>query len=170
MAESTSILETKKRMMFCNCLIGSWIGGHNYPASGNDYILQSTPTSFNHLSHDFTCLYNKSSNPDLSSDAYYGTEGSEYSFVNGGSDFLRVDFMDDPLGMSRLALAVLTVNNATTSYNGYRTINSYYVHTWKNMSINVSITSSSSQAVSLSITPSINEKSWQIYNYVSFNF
>lgn len=56
--------------------------------------------------------------------------------------------------------------------NYYRTINSYYVHTWKSLSIKVSASASANSdkkyGVSLSITPSVSEKSWQVYSYVSF--
>lgn len=148
---------------------GSFIGGENYPASGDDYIIQSVPTSFSRLKHDFYCLYNKSADSELVN-SYDGTEGKEYSVSNGGNTYVRIDVKDDPLGTARLAIAILTVNSASEPYSGYRTINSYYVHTWKSMTIDVTIGANTGKEATLTISPSIAEKSWQVYSYVTFNF
>lgn len=148
---------------------GSFVGGEDYPASGDDYVIQSVPASFSRLSHDFYCLYNKSSDSELVN-SYDGVEGKEYSVSNGGNTYVRIDVKDDPLGTARLAMAILTVNSASEPYSGYRTINSYYVHTWKSMTIDITIGVNTKKEATLTISPSIAEKSWQVYSYVTFNF
>ncbi len=148
---------------------GSWVGGKNYPASGHDYLLQSVPDSFSRLSHDFSCLYNTSGSPDLTSKAYNGTEGKEYTITDGGNTYIKVKLKDDPFGLGRLSMCILQTTHRSSS-NESRTINSYYVHTWKEMDISVSISAHSSREASLTITPSISENSWQVYSYVTFNF
>lgn len=148
---------------------GSFIGGKKYPASGNDYILQAIPSSFTRQSHDFYCLYNQSSDSELVN-AYEGTNGKEYFVTDGDNTYIKIAVKDDPFGMARLSLAILTANNIPNSYSGSRTINSYYVHTWKSMSISVSVSVDTEEKATLIITPSINEKSWQVYSYVTFEF
>ncbi len=148
---------------------GSWIGGSKYPASGYDYLLQSVPDSFSRLKHSFTSIYNTSNNPDLTSGVYTGVEGKEYTISDGGNTYLKVKMKDDPLGLSRLAMCLLSTTQSSSS-GGLRTINSYYVHTWKDMDISVSVSLHSNKEALLEITPSISEKSWQLYSYVTFNF
>lgn len=149
---------------------GSWIGGEKYPASGYDFLLQAVPESFYHLSHNFNSIYTKSGNIQVTPDAYTGREGYEYTITDGGSSYMQVKLKDDPIGLARLSACTFETNSASDNYNGYRKINSYYVHTWKSMDISVSVAGNSGKEVSLSITPSVSEKSWQVYSYVSFNF
>lgn len=149
---------------------GSFIGGSRYPASGTDYLLQSVPNSFARTGHNFSCLYNTSGSSELSSNAYYGTEGDEFTVTDGGNTYLKVTVKDDPFGMSRLSLCTLRTYQRSSSYSGYRTINSYYVHTWKQMDISVTISANTNKEASLNITPSVTEKSWSVYGYVTFNF
>lgn len=148
---------------------GSWIGGANFPASGHDYLLQAVPDSFSRQSHNFMCLYNTSGSPDLTSSAYNGTEGIHYTIMNGGNTYLQVELKDDPLGFGRLSMCILSTTQRSNS-SGLKTVNSYYIHTWKELDISVSISAHSSKEASLTITPSISEKSWQVYSYVTFNF
>lgn len=148
---------------------GSWIGGEKYPASGYDFLLQSIPESMSRKSHEFSCLYNTSGSSDLTNSAYYGTEGTHYTFTTGGHSYLQVKLKDDPIGLGRLYMCILRTNLSGSS-TAWRTINSYYVHTWKDLDISVSVSAHSGREVALSITPSISEKSWQVYSYVSFNF
>ena len=77
--------------------------------------------------------------------------------------------MGEQLGLGRLYMCILRTNLSGSS-TAWRTINSYYVHTWKDLDISVSVSAHSGREVALSITPSISEKSWQVYSYVSFNF
>ena len=149
---------------------GSWIGGSKYPATGYDYLLQAVPDSFARKSHSFVCVYNTSGSSELSDNAYNGIEGSEYTITNGGNTYLKIKVKDDPFGFSRLFSCILSTTQISSSYAGNRTINSYYVHTWKDMDISVTISANSNREASLSITPTISEKSWQIYSYVTFNF
>ena len=148
---------------------GSWIGGEKYPASGYDFVLQSVPDSFSRTSHDFSCLYNTSGSSDLTDNAYYGNEGTEYSITDGGNTYLQVEVQDDPFGLGRLSMCILRTT-LRGNLNGWRTINSYYIHTWKSLDISVSISVNSSKEALLQITPSISGKSWQAYSYVTFDF
>lgn len=148
---------------------GSWIGGKNYPASGHDYLLQSVPDSFSRLGHDFLCVYNTSSNADLTSNAYNGNEGKEYTITDGGNTYIQVKLKDDPLGLGRLSMCILRTTQYS-NFNGLKTINSYYVHTWKELDISVSISAHSNKEASLTISPSISKQNWQVYSYVTFNF
>lgn len=149
---------------------GSWIGGAKYPATGYDYLLQSVPNNFARKTHSFSCFYNTSGNPELTDNAYEGVEGSDYTITNGGNTYLKVKLKDDPFGFSRLSMCMLGTTQISSSYSSSRTINSYYVHTWKDMDINVSISVNTSREAALNITPTISEKSWQIYSYVTFSF
>lgn len=148
---------------------GSWIGGENYPASGCDFVLQAVPDSFARLGHEFLCLYNTSGSPDLTKNAYNGKEGTDYSIINGGNTYIQVEVKDDPLGFGRLSMCILKTT-LRGNLNDFRTINSYYVHTWKSLSISVSVSLSTGKEAILQITPSISNKSWQAYSYVTFNF
>lgn len=147
---------------------GSFIGGENYPASGRDFVLQAAPGGFNIISDQFSCVYTKTGN-NAPVNTYNGVEGDNYFLINGDGSYIEYEVEDDPFGMSRLHYFFLDSKYYSSNYSGYRTMNSYYVHTWKSMSLSVSA-SVSAKACSLNLTPSIADKSWQAYNYVSFNF
>lgn len=91
-------------------------------------------------------------------------------FCDGGVNYLKCTIYDDPLGVRQNKSFTLECISAGNSSSDYRMINSYYVHTWKSLSIDVSVGVSSNQEVSLNIDPSLENKSWQLYNYVTFDF
>lgn len=145
--------------------VGSWsensaLSGKKYPAGGEDYILQTTPNTFSRQSDSLVLTYNNGLTAE---------SGVHYWKENGDTTYIRYAIVDDPLGVNQMSSCVLTtVCKAKPSTN--RMINSYYVHTWKAMSLSVSVDVSSEKAVSLSITPGISDKSWQVYSYVTFDF
>lgn len=145
---------------------GSWSansfwGGENYPASGTDYVLQSAPNDWVRTSHYMNAYYDN----DVD-----GEEGKEYWFSDGGANFLQGHLVDDPWGWRQNESFSMVCRYAANASNSYRIINSWYVHTWSEISIDVSVSVSSKKEVVLDIDPSSTEKSWTLYNYVSFNF
>lgn len=147
------------------CTIAAWengsiLGGENYPAREYDYMFVTVPETFTRKSHSFACAY---------SDGTEGEEGVEFNVEDGHSQYLRIKVKDDPLGWNHLTMAVLGTVNSVKPYNGTRVVNSYYVHTWKSVSFTVSVAASSDKSVSLTINPTVEDKSWQVYNYVSFD-
>lgn len=147
------------------CTIATWengsiFGGENYPAREYDYVFTTVPNTFSRDSHTFACAY---------SDETEGKEGTHYFVEDGHSQYIKIKVKDDPLGWNHLSLCVLSTVNSVKPYDGTRMVNSYYVHTWKAVSLSVSVSASSDKAVSLEITPTAIDKSWQLYNYVSFD-
>ncbi|MCL2279753.1 MAG: hypothetical protein FWC20_10170 [Oscillospiraceae bacterium] len=143
----------------------SFVGGTNYPASGNDYVLQSTPNTWTRKSHSMTAQYDN--NPRT------GVSGTDFWAENGSTNYIRYVILDDPFGIAQarqnksFALSCVSEGPAASTA---RMINSYYVHTWSKITISASISASSSKEVALSITPSKTTDQWQLYNYISFNF
>lgn len=143
----------------------SFLGGHDYPDSGEDYILQSTPNTWTRTSHCVIAYYDNS--PVL------GVEGEDYHISSGNTNYLQCAIQDDPYDFAKArqnTSFTMTCTSTGDHTTLTRMINSYYVHTWAEMSIGVSILASSKKEISLSVTPQIQEKSWNVYNYVSFDF
>lgn len=145
--------------------IGIWdknsaLGGSKYPASGKDFILQATPSNMVRKSDD---LYPKYSH------SHDAKEGTDYFRNDGGTNFVQYSVKDDPLGTSQLQKVTLTTSCIAGAKSG-RMINSYYVHTWKSMSLGVSVTVGSKENTSLTLNPGIKDKSWTCYSYVQFDF
>lgn len=93
-----------------------------------------------------------------------------YRRVTSKNNYAYYAVEDDPTGWRQLRSAsVITSSYAKYNKNAKR-VNSYYIHTWKQLSLKTSISANTSKEVSLKITPSIKNKSWQLNNYVSFNF
>lgn len=147
---------------------GSWSdssiwGGEDYPAGGDDYVLQSTPNTFSRYDDALSVVYNN--------EPTSGEDGDEFWRENGDSSYVRYALEDSPSIFRRCTSFVLsTASYAPLSDGEYRQINSYYVHTWKQMSLSVSISANSDKTVGLELTPGISDKSWQVYNYITFNF
>ncbi len=139
-----------------------FIGGENYPAAGEDYILQSTPNTWTRTSDSISVLYGSDFTP--------GVSGTHFWAENGGTNYIRYAVKDDILGPDQASFITLESASQGPSSTSSRMINSYYVHTWKSMSLKVSVQASTNKSVSLSLTPSIEESSWQLYDYVAFEF
>lgn len=160
-----STKDSKNRYTYTCQSKGVWsansaLSGKKYPASGNDYILQSVPNVFSRTSDYLTVEYNN---------GLTAMNGTHYSRENGNSSYVRYSVVDDPLGLAQLSRCTLTAKYKAKAGTG-RMVNSYYIHTWKKMSLSVTVSGDTSKAVGLSVTPSISNKSWQVYSYVSFDF
>ncbi len=145
---------------------GTWsknniIGGSNYPAAGTDYVLQACPKTFSRVSDTFSAYYDNGAE---------GVNGEEFWRENGDSFYVRYAIEDDPFGIVQNSSFYLSTTSIAPKSNEVRQIASYYVHTWKQMSLSVSLELCTDKSATLSLTPSIVDKSWQVYNYVSFDF
>ncbi len=145
---------------------GSWsnsiLGGANYPAAGNDYVLQTAPNTFGRTSDSIAATYDH--NPTG------GVSGSDFWREDGNSQYVRYLIKDDPAGYRQLKSFTLESIYAGPQFMFTRQIGSYYVHTWNEMTLAVSVSASTDRAITLTLTPSIVSKSWQIYNFVEFAF
>lgn len=157
---------------------GSWnnllsvplLGGKKTPGSGLDYVLQACPTVTS--SSTFSSKYNYKTNGSKN-----GQEGINFFRTDGGDSWVKYEVVDDPSGLAQLKEFACTQTFYAKSTSKTKKINSYYVHTWKSLSISVTVSGSAgksggnpSASVGLSITPSVTEKNWQLYNFVSFNW
>lgn len=145
---------------------GSWsndmAGGSNYPDKGEDYIFQTSPNTFSRASDSITVEYDASPTT--------GVSGDDYWKENGDATYVRYAVLDDPLGYRQCKSIKLTTVSSGPKSSNLRQIGSYYVHTWEEMSINVSVDISTAKSVTLSISPTNIQQSWQAYNYVAFDF
>lgn len=138
------------------------IGGSDYPDAGADYVFQTSPNTFSRISDEIYVGYDHSPTAGVKNDDYWRE--------NGDATYVRYAIQDDPLGYRQCDRLFLTTVSAGPKSSKYRQIGSYYVHTWDEMTIDVSVSVSTDKSVSLDITPGNVMKSWQVYNYVSFDF
>lgn len=123
--------------------------------------MQATPSNMVRYDDDLSPTY--SHNHDA-------VEGEDFHRYAGGDNFVQYSVKDDPLGLSQLKKVYLTSYCYAKEKTGRR-INSYYIHTWKSLSISVTATvGKKDDNTSLSTTPSIKKSNWQCYNYVQFDF
>lgn len=158
----------------------NYIGGEKYHGSGTDYLLQACPETFT-IKKDYTYVgYYQTENYGKTWDFQYDSDfawlGDLYWKENGGNSYIRYAVEDEyafnPLIGYCWALKNIQLNTHSTvqASSSTRKINSYYIHSWDDITINVMVAASSSNEVSLEITPSIASKSWQLYSYVTFNY
>ena len=149
---------------------GEWsknsiLGGSNYPASGDDFVVQTTCKGFVLDEHAMITEYNDGEN---------GTEGTHSYPTKTKDNFIQYSVKDDPLGTKQLTSCVLMANYYGPSKNYTRAIHSVYTHTWKSLSIDVSVEASidteMTAGVGISIDPSIKDKSWNLASNVTFKF
>lgn len=146
---------------------GRWsqnsISGHsNYPDAGEDFVLQTSPTDFVRKADTFSAEYDN--NPII------GVSNDDFWCCDGNADYIQYAILDDPSGYRQNKNFTLTTESDGLASNRSRMIQSYYVHTWKQMTISVEVSSSTGGEFELSITPSIENKQWQVYDYITFNF
>lgn len=157
--------DSKGRYKYTCKTYGVWsknsaLSGKKYPAPGDDYMIQAVPNSFTRNSDSFNLIYNTGKD---------AKEGVHYSLCDGGSNYVEYSIVDDPFGLAQMEQGTIT----TVCYakeDDDRTINSYYVHTWKAMDIDISFTVNSNKEVALNIDPENVDKSWKVYSYVTFDF
>lgn len=145
-------------------------GGETKPAGGDDYILQACPTITSSV------IFNSTYNHETSG-SKNGQEGKNYFKTDGRDSWVRIGIVDDPVGLAQLSTFRLTQTFKAQSTSETKKINSYYVHTWKQMSVSVSVSGNAgvtggkpSAGVSLGLSPSIVDKQWQVYNFVTYNW
>ncbi len=138
----------------------SVLSGEKYPADGYDYMMQSVPETFTRNSTSFFLWYNTGKE---------AVSGEHYWLCDGGSNYVKYGIVDDPVGLAQMEEGRIKTEYYAKSGTD-RIINSYYVHTWKSMSVDVSVSASSEEEVTLDIDPGIEDKSWTLYAYVSFDF
>lgn len=156
--------------------LGTWdtgttiIGGKNRPSYGEDYVLQACPNVTS--KSEFGCDYNYKTSGSTT-----GQEGTHFFRRDGADSWVKYGVIDDPVGRAQLKDFALTQTFIAKVTSETKKINSYYVHTWKSMDISVSVSGEAGSAggipaysVGLTITPTIVDRSWQIYNSVSYNW
>lgn len=139
-------------------------GNKKYPASGDDFLLVSVPNGMSISSTTFEITYNR----EITEGSFKGREGKEYTKTDGDGGYIKYNFADDPFGLTQMQSCLLIMECYGHIADFSRTINSYYIHTWKNLSLEIGIEASSDKSVSLSVTPNVDDKSWQCYAYVTF--
>lgn len=158
----------------------AFIGGEKYHGSGTDFLLQACPNTFTIESDEAKIGYWSTEDHgktwEIIQDNYGAWEGEFYWRENGGNSYIRYGVEDEPyhdiLGGFAWALRDFQVTAETTApgTSNIRKINTYYIHSWDSIDIDVSITVNTSKEVALNIRPSIQGKSWQVYSYVTFNY
>lgn len=136
----------------------SLFDGKTQPAGGNDFVMQSCPTIT--TSSKFSSTYNYKTNGSKN-----GKEGTNYFMTDGGDSWVKYEVVDDPIGLAQLKTFELTQTFKAQSTSATKKINSYYIHTWRQMSVSVSVSGSAgttggkpSAGVSLSFSPTISDK------------
>ena len=167
----SSELDSNGKHKYTTRTYGAWnknsaVGGENYPDSGVDYVLQSAPSTWFRTQDDWM-----SANYDNT--PYSGVSGDDFWSDSGSEDYIRYAIKDDPYEFAKarqnknFMLTSTWLGNPSTSM---RKIHSYYVHTWESLTISVSISINNKYEKSLTITPSMKEKQWQLYNDLDFDF
>lgn len=139
--------------------------GQCYPAGGEDFLLTAVPNTMG-ISYDSFSLKNAN-----------GSASSDYRRCNGNATYIQYAFEDDPFGPQQMSEANMYLQAKGSRTTQLRQINSYYIHTWKQMSLSVGITAGASvgpdgpsASVGLDIRPSIVDKQWQLYCPLRFYF
>lgn len=146
----------------------SWTGGAQYPDTGDDFIVQTVPNSMTIRSDSLRVLY---PNPiPLDSTNYFGRYGQEYSRPYATSNIVKYSYKDDPLGINQVNEVTLFTTVDGTAKSSTRTIHTYYIHTWDEINISIEVAANTSKEVTLTLTPSIDNKSWPLCSSVAFNF
>lgn len=149
---------------------GEWsknsaLSGENYPASGDDFVVQTLPEGMVLSTHDMLTEYN---------DEEFGVPGTNSYPCGGGTRYIEYAIQDDPLGLKQLKAFILSAQYLGPQKNYTRQVKSVYTHTWATLTISVSINAnidtSLTPSAGITITPSIANKSWNLFSNVVFNF
>lgn len=150
---------------------GTTLGGSKKKPCGEpDYVLQSCPNVTTDPS--FKPTYNYKTNGSLN-----GKNGENWWKKDGGDSWIQYGVEDDPKGISQLHAFSLKQKFKAKATSKTKKINSYYVHTYKAVTFSVSVKGAAGSGgesppveVSLNIKPSIDDRSWQLYNCASYEF
>ena len=151
---------------------GTWsstsvLGGENHQASGEDFAYILVPDTMTISANNFLPTYwYKIGNTDK----YYGRSGYEFWNHSAYDQYAGYKVVDDPLGINQLHLYTLSTICYGTSTTATRRAYGYYIHTWKELYLDVSLSINIELEPELNFDPSIDDKSWQLCNPISFNF
>ncbi len=144
--------------------------GENKPAAGKDFVLQACPTVTS--SSEFSCDYNYATSGQTS-----GQEGVNYFRTNGFDSWVEFSVEDDPFGLAQMEAFGLTQTFKAVATTNTKKINSYYIHTWQTMNLDVTVTGVAGTSegtpaaqVGLSINPTKTSMWWPLYNSVSYDW
>ena len=149
---------------------GEWsknsiLGGSKYPASGYDYVIQTAVPDFSLDTHVIVLLYN---------DDTYGEPGEDSHAETGGTNFVQYAIKDDPIGLRQLTEFMLVAQYYGLEKTSSRVIHSGYAHTWRTLSIDVELSANfdtnKTVGAGITIDPSLENKSWNVFSNVCFNF
>lgn len=151
---------------------GTWsknssTGGKKYPASGEDWMLQNVHSTLDIHTDYFSSYYNHKVAPGAST---VGRKGKEFWREDCNDSYVKYKVKDDPAGTAQMTSCSLTTTCYGEAKTSTRKAYSYYVHTYTTASISVSVTVNSDKTGGLTLTPSKVEKTWQVSDYVTFNF
>lgn len=172
---TTSIMRTGNptsagEYLYSALTLGEWSknsiwGGSNYPASGDDYVIQTLTSNAVLDEHNMMVLYN---------DDEYGEEGIHSYPESGGVNYIKYAVKYDPFGTKQIKAFLLISKFYAPATNFSRAIHSGYTHTWKKLDIDVSVSKNIDNSfvagAGITINPSIVEKSWNLFSIVSFRF
>ena len=145
----------------------SVLGGENHQASGNDYAYILVPSSLTIANSYFSPLYWYKVG---TTGSYSGRNGTEYWMNSAHDQYAGYKVVDDPFGINQLQTYTLTTDCYGSSTSSVRKAYSYYVHTWKSISVSFSLSVNAQLEPELVISPEDTEKSWSLCNPVSFTF
>lgn len=166
----TSTTNSAGEYLYTVQTIGEWtknsfIGGSNYPASGEDFVVQTFTKDATLSQFQMITLYN---------DGEQGEAGIHSHPDNGGENFIKYVVQDDPLGLKQLSNFVLFAQYYGPAKNYSRTVHSVYTHTWATVDIDVEVSlnvdTNHGLGGGIAITPSVEEKSWNLFSNVTFLF
>ncbi len=150
--------------------VGEWagtsiIGLSNYPASGDDYIVQTMGTQGVIVDSSIETMYNDDEMGD-SSDAYP---------TDGGENYIKYVVKDDPIGLRQLVGFIFMVEYHAPLAGYTRAVSTSYTHTWGYLNIEIELTATTgiydeNITTSLLIIPSIDYMHWTLYNHCAFLF
>lgn len=179
MKTSVTRTGTKSPYTYTAKTYGTWdndvstaLNGEKLPAYGDDYISQSCPNATITSSDSFSSKYNYATNGSTD-----GQSGVNFHKHSGGKNWICYAVVDDPLGKAQLHTFSLTQKFKAKANTKAKKIYSYYVHTWAQMGVKISASGTAgvsggepTAGITLNITPTLSEKRWQLYSYVTYNW
>ncbi len=136
--------------------------------AGDDYIIQSTPGVITNAS-----LYSRYGYVKGLCNGTIGKSGRDYHCCGSGDKWVEYA-VKGRLGSNGIYQAMerstLSTDFKAKPSSKVRKVNSYYVHTWTQMSVSVSIGASSTSGTPLNVTPKQTSKSWKACSWVTFAF
>jgi len=146
----------------------SLLGDGNPGAAGDDYVLQSCPEM---ILSDACLAYYKQAGI-----TFEGRLGKEYRRENAENSYSRYaisgSYSYSILNLGQLNQFLLQTTHQANAATTYKRINSYYVHTWDQMSLNVTPNGKvgKDSSIILNLSTSKDKKQWQLADFVAYKF